>query len=58
MAVSPDISPQLVARRISGAAWLAFATEGCAGIADTTSSTPTERKTDRACHWTVAVEEW
>ncbi len=56
------------------AAWLVFATEEragkasaslltpltCvhAGIVDTMSSTPTERKPDRLCHWAVAVEWW
>ena len=55
---SPHFSPPSVARRIKGAAWVAFATEERAGIADTMSSTPTERKPARACHWNVAVEGW
>jgi hypothetical protein len=57
-ATSLHISPGLVARRIRGAAWLAFATEERAGVVNTPSSTPTERKPARACHWTVAVEAW
>ena len=55
---SPHFSPPFVARRYKGAAWVAFATEERAGIVDTMSSTPTERKPARACHCTVAVEGW
>jgi hypothetical protein len=53
---SPHFSPGFVARRFKGARWLAFATEGRAGVADTTLSSPTERKPDRACHGAVAAE--
>ncbi len=45
-------------RRIRGAPRLAFATEERAGIVDTMSSTLTERKTDLARAWSVAVEDW
>ena len=39
---SPHFSPGFVARRFKGAAFLAFATEGRAGVVDTTLSSPTE----------------
>ncbi len=41
---SPDISRLFVARRLKGAWMVAFPTEGCAGVVDTTSSSTTEEK--------------
>ncbi len=74
MTAGLHFSPASVARRFKGAAWLAFATEGtrtsagmheveqcrsnCRGVVDTTSSIPTERTPDRACHWAAAVGGW
>jgi hypothetical protein len=55
---SLQFSPGLVARRFKGAVWLAFPTEGRAGVVETTLSSPTEGKPSRACHWAVAAEAW
>jgi hypothetical protein len=55
---SPHFSPGFVARRFKGARWLGFATEGRAGVADTTLSSTSERKPDRACHGAVAADAW
>ncbi len=43
-AASPHYSPGFVASRFQGACRVGFATEERAGVVDTTSSAPTERK--------------
>ena len=55
---SRDFSLWSVARRFKGATCAAFATEERADMVDTISSTPTERRTRKACHWDIAAGRW